>query len=78
MSDGGWFLIDIVTLIVEDNFMDSRRGIIAKQQLFRAQLNLARTPLDQLLAIVSLFPAPGGGWPEDPKSALPPVGTQHQ
>lgn len=34
----------------------------AQQQLFPAQLNLARTQRDQLLAIVSLYKALGGGW----------------
>ncbi len=34
----------------------------AQQQLFPAQLNLARTERDQLLAIVSLYKALGGGW----------------
>jgi multidrug efflux system outer membrane protein len=34
----------------------------AQQQLFPAQLNLARTQRDQLLAVVSLYKALGGGW----------------
>jgi multidrug efflux system outer membrane protein len=34
----------------------------AQQQLFPAQLNLARTERDQLLAIVALYKALGGGW----------------
>jgi multidrug efflux system outer membrane protein len=34
----------------------------AQQQLFPAQLNLARTQRDQLLAIVALYKALGGGW----------------
>ena len=34
----------------------------AQQQLFPAQLNLARTRRDQLLAIVALYKALGGGW----------------
>ena len=34
----------------------------AQQQLFPAQLNLARTKRDQLLALVSLYKALGGGW----------------
>ena len=35
----------------------------AQQQLFPAQLNLARTERDQQLAIVALYEALGGGWP---------------
>jgi multidrug efflux system outer membrane protein len=50
----------------------------AQQQLFPAQLNLARTQRDQLLAVVSLFQALGGGWPEESKSSLASSGTQHQ
>lgn len=34
----------------------------AQQQLFPAELNLARTRLDQLLATVNLYKALGGGW----------------
>jgi len=34
----------------------------AQQQLFPAELNLARTERDQLLAIVALYKALGGGW----------------
>jgi len=34
----------------------------AQQQLFPAQLNLARTKRDQRLAVVSLYKALGGGW----------------
>ncbi len=34
----------------------------AQQQLFPAQINLARTRRDQQLAIVSLYKALGGGW----------------
>jgi multidrug efflux system outer membrane protein len=36
----------------------------AQQQLFPAQLNLARTQRDELLAIVTLFKSLGGGWQE--------------
>jgi len=38
----------------------------AQQQLFPAQLNLARTQLAQLQATVDLYKALGGGWHEDP------------
>jgi len=37
----------------------------AQQQLFPSQLNLARTQRDQLLAVVSLYKALGGGWEEE-------------
>ena len=39
----------------------------AQQQLFPAQLNLARTQRDQLLAVVSLYKALGGGWQDELK-----------
>jgi hypothetical protein len=62
MSDGGWFLIEIVILIVETILWTaSAVCIIAKEQIFPAQLNLARTQRDQLLTAVSLFEALGGG-----------------
>jgi multidrug efflux system outer membrane protein len=34
----------------------------AQQQLFPAQLNLARTERDQMLSVVSLYKSLGGGW----------------
>jgi multidrug efflux system outer membrane protein len=37
----------------------------AQQQLFPAQLNLARTQRDQLFATVELYKALGGGWHEE-------------
>lgn len=37
----------------------------AQQQLFPAQLELARTQRDQLLATVNLYKALGGGWHDD-------------
>ena len=40
----------------------------AQQQLFPAELNLARTERDQLLAIVQLYKALGGGWESSPKT----------
>ena len=36
----------------------------AQQQLFPAQLNLARTQRDELLAVVTLYKSLGGGWTE--------------
>ena len=46
----------------------------AQQQLFPAELNLARTQRDQLLATVELYKALGGGW-QDERAAdkVPPV-----
>ena len=40
----------------------------AQQELFPAQLNLARTQRDQLLAVVGLYRALGGGWDEQTES----------
>jgi outer membrane protein, multidrug efflux system len=37
----------------------------AQQQLFPTELNLARTERDQLLTIVALYKALGGGWEDD-------------
>ena len=39
----------------------------AQQQLFPSQLNLARTQRDQLLTVVSLYKALGGGWQDEMK-----------
>jgi len=39
----------------------------AQQQLFPAELNLARTQRDQLLAVVSLYKTLGGGWHDEIK-----------
>ena len=39
----------------------------AQQQLFPAELNLARTKRDQLLAVVALYKALGGGWQDETK-----------
>jgi len=43
----------------------------AQQQLFPSQLALSRTQRDQLLAVVSLYKALGGGWQDETKP------TQH-
>ena len=40
----------------------------AQQQLFPAELNLARTQRDQLLATVELYKALGGGWRQESNS----------
>lgn len=42
----------------------------AQQQLFPAELNLARTERDQLLAIVSLYKGLGGGWDDESPSRI--------
>jgi multidrug efflux system outer membrane protein len=49
----------------------------AQQQLFPAQLNLARTERDQLLSIVSLYKALGGGWQEEPKTTSASAENRH-
>ena len=40
----------------------------AQQQLFPAELNLARTQRDQLLSVVTLYKTLGGGWQEETKT----------
>lgn len=40
----------------------------AQQQLFPAELNLARTQRDQLLAVVTLYKTLGGGWQDEIRS----------
>jgi multidrug efflux system outer membrane protein len=40
----------------------------AQQQLFPAELDLARTKRDEMLAVVALYKALGGGWQEAPQS----------
>jgi multidrug efflux system outer membrane protein len=40
----------------------------AQQQLFPTELNLARTERDQLLAVVALYQALGGGWEDEIKA----------
>ncbi len=37
----------------------------AQQQLFPAELNLARTQRDQLLAVVTLYKGLGAGWQDE-------------
>jgi multidrug efflux system outer membrane protein len=44
----------------------------AQQQLFPAEINLAQTHREQLLAVVGLYKALGGGWPIVPPSQAPP------
>ena len=40
----------------------------AQQQLFPAELNLARTQRDELLTVVALYKALGGGWHDESNS----------
>ena len=49
----------------------------AQQQLFPAQLNLARTQRDQELAVVTLFKALGGGWRDETQTASASPQPQH-
>jgi outer membrane protein, multidrug efflux system len=44
----------------------------AQQQLFPAELDLARSRRDELLAVVALYRALGGGWQEAPPAPLLP------
>lgn len=45
----------------------------AQQQLFPAELDLARTRRDELLAVVALYRALGGGWQEAPPAPAIPL-----
>jgi len=40
----------------------------AQQQLFPAELNLARTQRDQLVAVLTLYKTLGGGWQDEVKT----------
>jgi multidrug efflux system outer membrane protein len=42
----------------------------AQQQLFPAELSLSRTGRDQLLAVVSLYKALGGGWQDETEQKI--------
>jgi multidrug efflux system outer membrane protein len=48
----------------------------AQQQLFPAELALARTQRDQQLAVVALYKSLGGGWEDEVKSG--PSGTSRR
>ncbi|MCX6924163.1 MAG: TolC family protein, partial [Verrucomicrobia bacterium] len=50
----------------------------AQQQLFPSELNLARTQRDQLLAVVSLYKALGGGWRGESSTDLASSASHHQ
>jgi multidrug efflux system outer membrane protein len=45
----------------------------AQQQLFPAELDLARTRRDELIAVVALYRALGGGWSQQPASPSVPL-----
>jgi outer membrane protein, multidrug efflux system len=45
----------------------------AQQQLFPAELALARTRRDEQLAVVDLYKALGGGWNDEPKNSKAPT-----
>jgi multidrug efflux system outer membrane protein len=49
----------------------------AQQQLFPTELSLARTQRDQLLAVVSLYKALGGGWQHETDTSLASSGNGH-
>ena len=44
----------------------------AQQQLFPAELDLARTRRDEWLALVALYRALGGGWAQSPEPPTVP------
>ena len=44
----------------------------AQQQLFPAEISLAQTRRDQLVAVVNLYRALGGGWQAEERSAGSP------
>jgi multidrug efflux system outer membrane protein len=48
----------------------------AQQQLFPAELGLVATHRDQLLAVVRLYKALGGGWPMVPATGVPERGKE--
>jgi outer membrane protein, multidrug efflux system len=47
--------------------------LIADQQLFERELDLARTRGDQMRALAQLYRALGGGWQPEPPTAPPPT-----
>jgi outer membrane protein, multidrug efflux system len=49
----------------------------AQQQLFPAQINLARTRRDEQLAVVVLYKALGGGWHDEAAKSSASTGTGH-
>ena len=51
--------------------------LIADQQLFERELDLARTRGDQMRALAQLYRALGGGWQPEPPTAPPPTAANH-
>jgi multidrug efflux system outer membrane protein len=49
----------------------------AQQQLFPSEINLARTRRDQLVAVVTLYKALGGGWQQEGAPSLASSGRGH-
>ncbi len=49
----------------------------AQQQLFPSELNLARTQLNQLLAVVTLYKTLGGGWHDEAAADSASSANQH-
>jgi multidrug efflux system outer membrane protein len=49
----------------------------AQQQLFPAEISLARTHLDQLVAVANLYKALGGGWQAEAAAAPAPAPPPH-
>jgi outer membrane protein, multidrug efflux system len=43
----------------------------AQQQLFPAEISLAQTRRNQLIAMVNLYKALGGGWPQPERPGKP-------
>jgi multidrug efflux system outer membrane protein len=52
--------------------------LIADQQLFQLQLDLAQTLGDQLRAVAALYRALGGGWQPEPAAVPPPPTTTEE
>lgn len=49
--------------------------LVADQQLFQLELDLARTRGDEMRAIAQLYRALGGGWQPEPQAVPPPTPT---
>jgi multidrug efflux system outer membrane protein len=58
--------LETAVKVSSERYVNGKAGyyevLEAQQQLFPTQLNLARTQRDQLLAVVGLYKALGGGW----------------
>lgn len=52
-------------------YRKSRLDVLdAQRQLFDAEIELARTNRDQLVALVQIYKALGGGWPPEQVSGM--------